>query len=122
MTHLSRSNLELNLAAGSAHELAKLDANTLQQSQAVVVRKRGEEVLDRLAPRAGLLGQLSHHGGLVLGSQGRSLQDVVELGVLLDEGLERGEGLGGGVQGGRLGSGGILELSTNMLGQFDMDI
>lgn len=108
-THLSRSHLELNLTARSTHEFPKLDANTLQVSQTVVLRERSEEVLDGVATDTSLLGQLGDHGGLVLAGQGRGLQDLVQLGVLLEEGVERLEGLGGGIQSGRLGGGSVLE-------------
>lgn len=107
-TYLGAGDLELDLAAGGAHDGAKLLADALQETQAVVLGERAEEVLDRLAAGAGLLGQLGDNGGLVLGGEGGSGQDLRQLGVLLDNGVEVAEGLGRGIEGRGFGGGSVL--------------
>lgn len=107
-TYLGAGDLELDLAAGGAHDGAKLLADALQETQAVVLGERAEEVLDRLAAGAGLLGQLGDNGRLVLGGEGGSGQDLRQLGVLLDNGVEVAEGLGRGIEGRGFGGGSVL--------------
>lgn len=98
-TNLSAGDLELDLAAGSRHNLSELLANTLQETQSVVLSESLEEVLDSLRVAAGLLGQLVHNGGLVLGGQGRSSKDRGQLSIPLDDVVEVGESLGGRIEG-----------------------
>lgn len=108
-TYRSAGDNKLNLTTSSAHDLAELLADTGEKAEAVVLGEGGKEVLDGLlGAGAGLLGELGDDGGLVLGAQGRRGQDGGQLGILADEGLEAGQSLGRGVEGGGLDSGGVL--------------
>lgn len=107
-THLGRGDDELDLALGGADDLAELFADALEEAEAVVLGEGGEEVADGFAGGAGLLLELGNNGRLVLGAQGGGGQDGGQLGVLGDEGVELGEGLGCGVERGRLDGGGVL--------------
>jgi hypothetical protein len=106
--YLGAGDHHLDLAAGGAHELAELAADSGKEAQTVVLSEGGEEVLDGLARGAGVLLQLGDDGALVGGGQGRGLEDGDELGVLLDQAAEGGEALGGGLERGRLDGGRVL--------------
>jgi hypothetical protein len=105
---LGADDLHLDLAAGGGHDLGKLLADALEEAEAVVLGESGEEVLDGGGAGAGLLLELGNDGGLVLGAQGRGRKDSGQLGVLLDDGGEAGEGLGGGVEARGLDGRGVL--------------
>lgn len=100
-TYLGAGDSHLNLAAGSAHQLAKLGANLGQEAEAVVLGQNLEQVLDGGAAGARRLLELSNDGALVGGSQGRGDEDGGKLGVLLDQLLELGQAAGGRLE--RLG-------------------
>ena len=104
----STSNDHLNLARRRADQLRKLLTDTRQKSKTVVVGQSLKEVLDSLAGRANGLGELGNDGLLVAGRQLGSGQDTGELGILRDEVSEAGDGLGGGLEGGRLDGGSVL--------------
>lgn len=82
-------------------------ADALEEAQSVVLGEGLEEVLKGGAA-AGLLDELGDNGRLVLGAQGGGGEDVVELSILVDNGTEGGEGLGGRVEGGSLCGGSVL--------------
>lgn len=108
-TYSGAGDGELNLAAGGAHDLGELLGDAGEEAEAVVLGESGEEVLDGLlGAGAGLLGELGDDGGLVLGGQGGRGEDGGQLGVLGEDGVEGGQGLGRGVQGRGLGGGGVL--------------
>lgn len=107
-SYLGRGDGHLDLTAGGGDDLVELVADALEEAQAVVLGEGVEEVLDGGAAAAGLLDQLGDDSRLVLGAQGRGGEDLVELGVLVDNVAEGGEGLGGRVEGRRLGGGSVL--------------
>lgn len=117
-THLSAGDNHLDLAAGSRDNLAKLLRNALQEAQSVVLGEGFEEVLERGAAGTGLLDELGHDRRPVGGGQGGRGEDDIELGVLLDKGAQLGELLGGGIEGGRLGGRGVLEIDARISQQF----
>ena len=90
------------------YQLAELLAHAGQDAQAVVLGQRLQEVLDGLALHAGGLLELGDDGALVGGGQRRRGQDGRQLGVLLQQAVEAGEGLGGGLEGGGLDGRGVL--------------
>lgn len=83
-------------------------ADALEETESVVLGEGLEEVLDGGAAAAGLLDELGNNGGLVLGAQGRGGEDGVELGILVRNGAEGSEGLGGRVESRRLGRSSVL--------------
>lgn len=108
-THLGAGNVQLNLAAVSAHQSAELLANTLQSTETVVLGKGDEEVLQDV----GLIGtgKLLEFGDdlLLVGvGEGRSAEDSGQLRVGLQGLAEGSDGLGGRVEGGGLGGGSVL--------------
>jgi hypothetical protein len=106
--YLSTGDVQLDLAAVSAHEGLELLADTLQKTETVVLAQGGEEVLDDLALVAAELGQLLDDLLLVAGSEGRGGDEAGQLAVGLEDLAEVGEGLGGLVKGGGLGGRGVL--------------
>lgn len=73
ISYLGAGDDHLYLATGCAHDLAKLCADALQYSQAVVLGESGEEVLDGFVGVCGanVLLQLSDDGALVFGGERR---------------------------------------------------
>ena len=108
ITHLSAGNPHLHLTASSRDDGVELLADATQETQTVVLGKGIEEVLDGRSAGAGLLGELGDDGGLVLGAERGSGKNLGELGVLLDDVAQGGEGLGRRLEGRRLGSGRVL--------------
>jgi hypothetical protein len=100
-TYRSAGDNELNLAAVRAHQDGKLLHNTLKSAQAVVGGECLEEVLDDalLVGSTEVLLEFLDNLLLVRDGQGRGVQDLDELGVLLEDGRERLERLGRGVEG-----------------------
>lgn len=111
-SYLSGGDGHLNLAARSRHDLVELVADTLEETEAVVLGESVEEVLDGGFLAARLLNELGDDGGLVLGGESRGRQDGSELSILLEDVAEVGEGLGSGLEGRRLGSGSVLEIDA----------
>lgn len=107
-TYLGAGDGDLDLAAGSGDDGGELVADAGQEAQAVVLGEGLEEVLDRLVAGAGLLGELLDDGLLVGLGQGRRREDGDQLGVLLEEGAEVGEGRGGGIEVRGLDGGSVL--------------
>lgn len=93
----------------SAHESSELVNDIVQQTKTVVLGERGKEVLEDVAlVGTGNLLELRDDGLLVGGREGRGGDDAGELGVGLEGSTEVVQGLGGSVEGGRLGGGGVL--------------
>jgi hypothetical protein len=93
----------------SAHESSELVTDTAEQTETVVLSEGSEEVLEDIAlVGTGDLLQLCYDGLLVRDGQGRGGEDAGKLGVGLEGGTEVDEGLGGSVEGGGLGGGGVL--------------
>lgn len=113
MTYRSAGDDQLDLTAGSAHQLAELVADTLQDAQSVVLGQGGQEVLDGVVGARGTEGllQLGNNGALVGIGQSRSAQDGGELGVLGNDIVQGAERLGGRVERGGLGGGSVLNSS-----------
>lgn len=111
-TYLSAGNVQLNLALVRAHQSAKLLDNTLQQTQSVVLSKRGKEVLEdfALVGAAGNSLQLLHDLLLVAHGQSGGVEDDGEFGILFEDVAERGEGLGNLVEGRGFGRGSVLRI------------
>lgn len=107
---LGRGDSHLDLTARRRDDLVELVADALEEAKTVVLSERLEEVLDGGAAATGLLDKLGNNGRLVLGAQGRGGENAVELGVLVGNGAERGEGLGGWVESRRLGGSSVLQL------------
>ena len=114
-TYGSAGDGHLDLAAGRGHQLGELLGDALEDAQTVVVGQGGEEVLDGRVGGARLLLELGDDGRLVGGSQGRGAEDAGQLGVLADEVVECIQGLGGGLQGRRLGGRRVLDLMAHVL-------
>lgn len=106
-TYRSARNRHLDLAARSAHQLAELGANALEEAQTVVLGQGLEEVLDGGVGASGLL-ELGDDGGLVGGGQGRGVEDGGQLGVLGDQAAQLVQGGGGRVERGGLDGRGVL--------------
>lgn len=107
-SYLCAGDGNLDLAAGGAHKLGKLGGDTGEETEAVVLGEGVEEVLDGLARDAGGLDELGDNGALVGGAQGGGTEDGRQLGVLLDEVAEGGDGLGRRLEGGGLDGGSVL--------------
>ena len=93
----------------STHESTELLADSLQNTQPVVLGQGGQEVLQdvTLVSTSDLL-ELLDDGLLVVGREGRGADDGGELAVSL-QGLTKGsEGLGGLVKSSRLGRSSVL--------------
>lgn len=93
----------------SAHQSAELLADSLQGTETVVLGKGSEEVLEDV----GLVGtsdllELGDDLLLVGVGEGRGTEDGDQLGVGLQGLAELGDGLGGRIEGGGLGGGGVL--------------
>jgi len=115
--YLSAGNHHLDLTTGGAHELIELVADTGKETKAVVLGEGRKEVLDGLTGGANVLLQLGDDGALVGGGQRRCLENVDELGVLLDQAAEGGEALGSGLEGRGLDGGRVLFSNQNDAGQ-----
>lgn len=108
-THLSAGNVQLDLAAVSAHQSGKLLTDALQSAKAVVLGKGDEEVLEDV----GLLGasdllELGNDLLLVGVGEGRGTEDGGQLRVGLQGLAEGSDGLGGRVESGGLRRGSVL--------------
>lgn len=109
VSYLRAGNHHLDLAAGGAHELGELAHDRGQQAEAVVLGEGGEEVLDvGVALDARDLEELGDDGALVGGRELRGAEEGGELGVLFEDGADRGEGAGRGLEGRRLDGGRVL--------------
>lgn len=106
--YLSAGDVEVDLTTVSTHQSRKLLADTLQQTQTVVLSKGLEEVLDNVTLVTGKLLELLDDLGLVGGSQGGSGDETGQLAVGLEGLAENGEGLGGLLKVGGLGGGSEL--------------
>lgn len=107
-TYSSAGNVHLNLASCSGHQGTELLADATEEAKSVVLGKGLEEVLDGIVLGTGLLDELLDDDGLVLNGQGRGGEDGGELGVVLEESAELGEGAGGGIEGRGLDGGRVL--------------
>jgi hypothetical protein len=108
--YLSTGNVQLNLALVGAYQSAKLLHNTGQQTQSVVLSKRGKEVLENVA----LVGtgnplQLLHNLSLVAHGESGGVENGGEFWVPFEDLAERGEGLGDLVEGRGFGRGSVLK-------------
>lgn len=109
VSYLRAGNRHLDLAAGGAHELGELAHDRGQQAEAVVLGEGGEEVLDvGVALDARDLEELADDGALVGGRELRGAEEGGELGVLFEDGADRGEGAGRGLERRRLDGGRVL--------------
>lgn len=109
-TYGSGGDSHFDLTAGSAHKSVELGANTLEESQSVVLGEGLKEVLDGLVGTTGILLELSDNLALVLSRQSWRLHDLAELGVSLENVVELGEGLGHAVEGVALHGCGVLSF------------
>jgi hypothetical protein len=109
-TYLCTSDPKLNLAFGSAHQLAELVANTFQKTQSVVLSQRWEEILDSaaLVGAAGVFLELGNDLGLVIGLKSGRTDQTLKLGIRLQDLGEGGNGAGGRIELGLFGSSGVL--------------
>lgn len=108
-TYSSAGDVELDLAAVGAHEGGELLSDGLQDREAVVLGEGLEEVLDEaVLVRSDVLLELRDNGLLVGRRQRGRRQQLRQLGVLLEDGGEALEGLGRGLERGRLGRGRVL--------------
>lgn len=107
---LGAGDHDLDLALARGHEHVELLADAREDGEAVVLGQGAEKVLDRLVAggHRGRLLELRHDLALVAGRQGRGVQDRRQLGVLGEDGGQRGEGLGGLVERRGLHGGGVL--------------
>ncbi len=101
---------------GSAHELAKLGAHAGKETQTVVLGQGGQEVLDRLAGNARALGELGDDGALVGDGERGDREDGDQLRILLQQGVEGSDTLGGRLEGGGLDGGRVLFRKQNDAG------
>jgi hypothetical protein len=107
--YLSGGDVEVDLAAVSAHEGSELLADTLEGAETVVLGKGLEEVLDDTGlVGTGDLGELGDDGLLVGVGQGGGAEDGGQLLVGLEGLAEAGDATGSLVEGGRLGGGSVL--------------
>lgn len=97
---LSRSDVQVELAAVSTHQGAELLADVLEDAQAVVLGQGGEEVLEGVAlvATARELLQLGDDFLLVGACQGRCPDDRCQLAVRLERLAEDSQGTGNLVQ------------------------
>lgn len=108
-THLSAGDDELDLTTVGAHQGREFVADTLEETQTVVLSKGVEEVLEDLSlVGAGDLLEFLDDLLLVGVGQGGGVQDRGELGVLLEGRAQRGQGLGGGLESRGLRGGSVL--------------
>lgn len=105
----------LDLTAGGAHEGGELLADALEDAEAVVLGQGLEELLEGLVGDAGGLLELADDLLLVLDGEGGRGQDLLQLRVLLEGGLQVLHGAGDGLEGGGLGGRGVLWFARNML-------
>lgn len=108
----SAGNDQLNLSPVRTHEHTKFLHNTLQHAQAVVLGESREEVLydALLIGIANVLLEFLDNLLLVRDGEGGGVQDLAELGVLLENCRERLERLCGGVEGVGFGGCGVLPI------------
>lgn len=78
-------NSHLDLSSSGAHQFAELLAHALQETQSVVVGEGGQKVLDCdvLVRASGVLLQLGHDLGLVLGTESWGTKDGRQLGIFV---------------------------------------
>jgi hypothetical protein len=107
--YLSTGDVEVDLAAVSAHQSSELLADTLKGAETVVLGKGLEEVLDDTGlVGTGDLSELLDDGLLVGVGQGGGAEDGGQLLVGLEGLGEAGDATGGLVEGGGLGRGSVL--------------
>lgn len=101
----------------STHESGELLADTLEETETVVLSQSVEEVLEDVAlvGTSNLL-QLLDNLLLVGDSEGRGGEDGDQLAVGLEGLTEAGESLGGLVEVGGLGRGSVLYTETQTIG------
>lgn len=99
----------------STHKGTELLANTLKNTQPVVLGKSVQEVLEdvTLVGAASELLQLPHDLLLVGGRESRGTNDGGELAVVLQDLAERSKGLGDLVESGGFGGGSVLSISLH---------
>lgn len=107
-TYSSAGNVHLNLASCSGHQGTELLADASEETKSVVLGKGLEEVLDGVVLGTDLLDELLDDGGLVVIGQGRGREDGAELGIVLEETTELGDGAGSGIEGRGLDGGRVL--------------
>ena len=107
-------NSHLDLAAGGGHEGAELLADALKDGKTVVGGQGVEELLDGLVGAAAGLLELGDDLLLVLDGEGRGREDALQLGVLLEGGVEVLHGLGDGIERRGLGSRGVLLIAPDV--------
>lgn len=101
----------------STHEGGELVADTLEETETVVLSQSSEEVLEDVAlVGTGNLLQLLDDLLLVGDSEGRGGDDGGQLAVGLEGLTEAGESLGGLVEAGGLGRGSELYRETQTIG------
>jgi hypothetical protein len=106
----------------STHQRRKLLADTLQQTQTVVLSEGHEEVLDDIALVAGDLLELLDDQGLVGASEGGSGDETGQPAVGLEGLAEAGEGLSGLLEVGGLGGGSELFIAIQLVMKFQLDL
>lgn len=100
----------------SAHQKSELVDDIGQQAEAVVLGESAEEVLEVALVGTSDLLEFRDDGLLVRGSEGRGGDDAGELAVGLEGITEGVQGLGGSVEGGGLGGGGVLFGKSQLYG------
>lgn len=110
--YLSTGDVEVDLAAVSAHQGSELLADTLEGTETVVLGESLEEVLeDTGLIGTGDLSELLDNGLLVGGGEHGSTKDSAELLVSLEGLAEAGDSTGSLVEGSGLGGSGVLLTS-----------
>lgn len=104
----------LDLTAGGGHEGAELLADALKDGKTVVGGQGLEELLDGFVGAAAGLLELGDDLLLVLDGEGRGREDVLQLGVLLEGGVEVLHGLGDGIERRGLGGRGVLLVAPDV--------
>ena len=120
MTHLSTGDVQIDLTTVSTHKGIELLANTLQNTQPVVLGQGVEEVLEDVTlVTARELLELSNDLLLVSSREGRGADDRGQLAVRLQGLAETSEGPGDLVEGRGLDGGSVLFIATTALISFD---
>lgn len=120
MTHLSTGDVQIDLTTVSTHKGIELLANTLQNTQPVVLGQGVEEVLEDVTlVTARELLELSNDLLLVSSREGRGADDRGQLAVRLQGLAETSEGPGDLVEGRGLDGGSVLFIATTVLISFD---
>lgn len=111
-SYLSTGDVEVDLAAVSAHQGSELLADTLEGTETVVLGESLEEVLeDTSLIGTGDLSELLNNGLLVGDGKHRGAEDSDELLVSLDGLAEAGDSTGSLVESSGLGGSGVLFVS-----------